>query len=86
MKASKARIKANARYNQKAYEIITFRAQKSLYLNKLIEVAAQKAGKSKAQYMLEAIQKQLCYDGITIECLDQIEPNSEMNSDEVNTD
>lgn len=80
--STKARIKANNKYNAKAYEIITFRAKKSLQLNKLLDVAAQKTGKSKAQYIYDAIIKQLSYDNITIEDLDQIiQPNENISNE-----
>lgn len=78
--STKARIKANNKYNIKTYEIITFRAKKSLQLNKLLDIAAQKAGKSKAQYIYDAIIKQLSYDNITIDCLDNVGEGNQIDN------
>lgn len=80
--ATKAKIKANAKYNRKAYESISIRVPKSLCLNNILTVAAQKAGKSKAQYIYDAIETQLHYDGITIDCLVDLEqPNKDISED-----
>lgn len=69
MGASESRLKANKKYMNKAYIEIKFRARRETRLNDLIEFAAQQTNKSKAQYMLDAIQAQLNKDGIIIDML-----------------
>lgn len=69
MGTSESRLKANKKYMNKAYSEIKFRARRETRLNDLIELAAQQTKKSKAQYMLDAIQSQLANDGITIDML-----------------
>lgn len=69
MTASKARIEANARYNAKTYEQIKIQIRKELRMQELLEIACTQTGKSKAQYITEAIQTQLDRDGITPDVL-----------------
>ena len=82
MATKQSQIKAVNKYNRKTYETISFRAPKSLCFNKLLDVAAQKAGKSKAQYIYDAIMKQLSYDNITISALVGLPGTNENNSED----
>ena len=77
MTASKARIKANARYNAKTYEQIKFQSRKENRLRELIAIAADKRGISSAQYIVEAVQVQFNTDGITPDMLPEVEPDQE---------
>lgn len=64
-KASEARIRANSKYNRKAYETIQVRAKKDERLGELLNVGAARAGVSKAAYIVDAIKARLEEDGIT---------------------
>lgn len=66
MTASKARIKANAKYNQKAYEQIKIQSRKENRLNELIAFAAKKNNISNARYIIQAIEDALKRDNISI--------------------
>ena len=66
MKNSQARIDANRRFNDKTYERVSFSARKDEHINALVTIAAQKANMSKAEYMLNAIKRQLESDCISI--------------------
>ena len=61
---SEARLKANAKYNAKAYDQIALRAEKALHLPERIKAGATKAGKSTRGYLIEAITEKLDADGI----------------------
>lgn len=71
MKNSQARIDANRRFNDKTYERVSFSARKDEHINALVTIAAQKANMSKAEYMLNAIKRQLENDRISINDLQQ---------------
>ena len=62
--ASKAKVQANARYNLKTYDVLTVRILKAEAINDRI-AAAVNAGhaKSKAEYVLQAINDRLRSDG-----------------------
>lgn len=64
MVASKAKVRANARYNAKTYDVLQIRVLKSEAINERIDQAV-KAGKakSKAEYVLQAVNDRLRDDG-----------------------
>ena len=82
MPASKARIKANDKYNQKAYEQIKIYARKELRLNELIKIVAQRRNISRQAYIVMAIEQQLSYDNITIESLNDLPGTNENISED----
>lgn len=69
MAVSKAQSRASRKYNDKTYEIITCRSRKTDKLNDLLDIASEKAGISKASYIIDAIRAQLEKDGISINML-----------------
>lgn len=77
MPASEAKIRANARYNNKTYDVVQIRVLKSEHINDLVDLAASRSNTSKAAYILAAIKTQLAKDGITIEDL----PGTSSDSD-----
>jgi hypothetical protein len=56
---SKAKIAANARYNLKKYDVISFRASKDESINQRIDDTIQGTGTSKAAFILDAIRAKL---------------------------
>ena len=72
MKISESRYKANKKYDAKTYDQIKINARKDSRLNDLIDLAAAKTRKSKAQYIVDAIQAQLAKDGVKIDDLPPI--------------
>ena len=68
-KSSEARIRANAKYNKKAYDPITIQSKKDDRIRELVSLASKRTGISKNVYMIQAIQSQLTRDGITIDML-----------------
>ena len=66
MPASEAKIRANARYNNKTYDVVQIRVLKTERINDLVDLAASRSNTSKAAYILAAIKTQLAKDGITI--------------------
>ena len=64
-KNSRAKLDANNRYVVKTYETISTRAKRTDRVNDLIDVAATRAGQSKAAYILDSIMDRLHRDGIT---------------------
>ena len=73
MQSNNARIRANAKYNAKAYEDIKIRERKEKRLQALLDIACAKTGKSKNQYLLDAVYAQLDHDGITPDMLPEQE-------------
>lgn len=65
-RVSDARMRANARYNLKAYEQIAVRSRRADRLNDLIDLAADRRGISKASYIIGAIRTQLEADAVTL--------------------
>lgn len=76
-KNSAAKLAANNRYVAKNFEIVTAKARKTERLNDLINLAAQKTGTNKTQYILNAIRSQLKRDQIT---LDDLPGNNERDN------
>lgn len=76
-KNTDARIKANNRYNVKTYDQLRCNYRKEYRLNELVELAANNAKISKAEYMIIAIRAKLDADGITIDMLPDISEGSE---------
>ena len=68
-KSSKARIAANARYRVKAYETISAQARREERLNDQLQMGADRAGQSKAAYILDTLRDRLQRDGITADDL-----------------
>ena len=68
-KNSKAKLDANNRYVLKTYETVSTRAKRTDRVNDLVEIAAGRAGQSKAAYILDAIRTRLDADGITPDML-----------------
>ena len=66
MPVSKARIAANQRYNEKAYDQVTLRTRKAENFPALIDAAAAAAGKSKAAWLHDVIAAALIAQGITV--------------------
>lgn len=56
---SKAKIAANARYNVKKYDVVSFRVSKEEHINERIESAIAITGESKAAFILNAIMSRL---------------------------
>lgn len=65
---SKARIRANQKYNAKTYDVLTIRAKKELSIVELINRAWPGRAASKNEYMLNAIAEQLKRDGFEVDC------------------
>ena len=76
-KNSAARIKANAKYGSKTYELIGARARKEERLNERLEMGAARAGTSKASYILETLREKLDRDGITPDMLPPLPPSDQ---------
>ena len=70
-KTSEAKMKANAKYQKKAYDTITFISRREEMLREQICFASEKEGISKTQYIIKSIKTQLAHDGITIDMLPQ---------------
>ncbi len=73
---SAARIRANNKYNAKAYDLVQGRALKSDRMLEMIEKAAQMTNTSKSSYVVNAVKNQLAADGITIDMLPPLEDAS----------
>lgn len=58
---SKAKIAANARYNVKKYDVVSFRVSKDENINQRIDEAIKGTNTSKAQFILDAIKAKLDY-------------------------
>lgn len=69
---TEAQLRAKNKYNRRVYETIAFRSLRDDRLNEQIALAAERAGISRAQYMLEAIRARLDVDRITIESLPDV--------------
>ena len=69
MGVTEARKRANAKYQKKAYDTISFISRRENKLRELLDIASKKVGASKTQYIIDAIQSQLARDGITIDML-----------------
>ena len=61
-KNSDAKLRANHKYDAKAYEFITFRERKEASLHAHLSKAAADAGVSKNQYILSAVYAKLRAD------------------------
>lgn len=68
-KNSKARLEANNRYVVRTYETISTRARRTDHINDLVDIAAKRAGQSKAAYILDSITDRLRREGITADDL-----------------
>lgn len=76
-KNSAARIKANAKYGGKTYELIGARARKTERLSDQLDIAATRAGTSKAAYILDAIRARLQADGISADDLPPLDDKND---------
>lgn len=68
-KNSQSRIAANNRYKVKAYETISAQARREERLNDQLQMGADRAGQSKAAYILDTLRDRLQRDGITADDL-----------------
>lgn len=68
-KNSEARLKANAKYQKKTYDLISISSKRVDRLRELIALGAEKTTLSKNEYMINAIRSQLSRDKITIDML-----------------
>lgn len=76
MTVSKKKKVYTTNYNRDTYDQIKFFVRKDLYLNRRITQASSQANKSKAQYMIDAIEKQLSIDNCGIDTItDQQNPD-----------
>ena len=75
-KTSKAQIAAAGRYKVKTYETISFQSPRKDRLNELLTIGANRAGQSKAAYMLDSITDRLQRDGITPDLLPPLDSDS----------
>ena len=66
---SKAKIQANSRYNQRKYDVLSIRVDKTERINELLDIVKRKTGQSKAEYILGAIQARLQSDNVTLDTL-----------------
>ena len=81
MPASEAKIRANARYNNKTYDVVQIRVLKTERINDLVDMAASRSNTSKASYILAAIKQQLAKDGITIDSLPDASQDQSQDTD-----
>ena len=68
-KTSDAKIRANNRYKNKTYEVLQVFVNRKERMNELVKLAHEAQGKSKAQYVVDALKAQLKEDGFTVEDL-----------------
>jgi len=66
---TEAQARANAKYRAKTFEYIQVRSRKTERMGELLTLAAAVSGKSKAQYILDAIKTQLAADKISVDDL-----------------
>lgn len=72
---SDAKQRANTRYNNNTYELIGARARKSERLNEQLQTGADRAGISKAAYILDTLRDRLQRDGISAADLPPLPPD-----------
>lgn len=77
MALTEAQKRANNKYKAKAYDQINYRVPRHERLKELVNYASEKAGKSSAQYVVDAIKTQLDKDGITIDQLPAVEDSEQ---------
>lgn len=68
-KTSDAQIRATKKYKSKTYEPLRIDVNRNERINDLLNIAKEKTGKSKAQYVIDALHVQLANDGITVDML-----------------
>lgn len=65
-----AQQRATNKYNQRVYETVSAKSLREERINDQIAIAAEKTGKSRMAYILDAIRERLERDGVTRESLD----------------
>lgn len=65
--ATEARLRANKKYMEKAYDQLQFRVRKETHFNERLDIAAKKTNKSKVQYVIDAVEKAMVEDGVTLD-------------------
>ena len=63
---SKSRIKANNKYNAKAYDTLNVRIRKDRGGKALVQAAAEAAGESTGVYIMNAVYERMREEGIDV--------------------
>lgn len=69
MPLSKKKLETNNRYLAARYEIVSIKTKRTDRINDRLDLAAQRAGTSKREYILSALLARLNADGITLDML-----------------
>lgn len=69
MPLSKKKLETNNRYLAARYEIVSIKTKRTDRINDRLDLAAQRAGTSKREYILSTLLARLDADGITLDAL-----------------
>lgn len=69
MPLSKKKLETNNRYLAARYEIVSIKTKRTDRINDRLDLAAQRAGTSKRDYILSTLLARLDADGITLDML-----------------
>lgn len=69
MPLSKKKLETNNRYLAARYEIVSIKTKRTDRINDRLDLAAQRAGTSKREYILSTLLARLDADGITLDML-----------------
>lgn len=69
MPLSKKKLETNNRYLAARYEIVSIKTKRTDRINDRLDLAAQRAGTSKRDYILSTLIARLDADGITLDML-----------------
>lgn len=69
MPLSKKKLETNNRYIAARYEIVSIKTKRTDRINDRLDLAAQRAGTSKRDYILSTLIARLDADGITLDML-----------------
>ena len=69
MPLSKKKLETNNRYLAARYEIVSIKTKRTDRINDRLDLAAQRAGTSKRDYILSTLIARLDADGITLDAL-----------------
>lgn len=69
MPLSKKKLETNNRYLAARYEIVSIKTKRTERINDRLDLAAQRAGTSKREYILSTLLARLDADGITLDAL-----------------
>lgn len=72
MAMSKKKLAANNKYLAARYEIVSIKTKRTDRINDRLDLAAQRAGTSKREYILSTLLARLDADGVT---LDELPPD-----------